>query len=189
MLAISQTKTVDMSTGAPWETLTLTALSSGIPVDPQRCAWKRWLQWWINTPRLRPNVFHEILAEAKEAALWICLYWLNSVILWQMWTWGMCLDVLPDFLVGSLGSWRRHDNHLSAPAPVDSWISAISASSPSHLRCYGHEWRPFGNPKRIRRIGARGLGIKRNLSQKLRKMLLWLISRLLFSCKVPSKQN
>eukprot|EP00913_Durusdinium_trenchii_P021010 g19743.t1 len=40
-----ETKTVDMSTGAPWETLTLTALS------------------------IRPNVFQDILAEAKQAAL------------------------------------------------------------------------------------------------------------------------
>eukprot|EP00438_Fugacium_kawagutii_P002137 Skav218487 [mRNA] locus=scaffold538:1243807:1249974:- [translate_table: standard] len=39
-----ETKTVDMSTGAPWETLTLTALS------------------------FKPNVFHEILAEAKEVS-------------------------------------------------------------------------------------------------------------------------
>eukprot|EP00435_Cladocopium_sp_Y103_P043026 s1688_g12.t1 len=67
-----ETKTVDMSTGAPWETLTLTALS------------------------LRPNVFQEILAEAKEAAL------------------------------------AREEG-----------MTII-------YQCYGHEWRPFGNPKRIR---------------------------------------
>mmetsp|Transcript_59293 Transcript_59293/g.130163 ORF Transcript_59293/g.130163 Transcript_59293/m.130163 type:complete len:467 (-) Transcript_59293:36-1436(-) len=67
-----ETKTVDMSTGAPWETLTLTALS------------------------LRPNVFQEILAEAKEAAL------------------------------------AREEG-----------MTII-------YQCYGHEWRPFGTPKRIR---------------------------------------
>ena len=34
-------------------------------------------QWWNNTLRLRPNVFHEILAEAKEAAFidWILLFY------------------------------------------------------------------------------------------------------------------
>merc|ERR1719229_1888066 len=40
-----EAKTVDMSTGAPWETLTLTTLS------------------------LRQNLFHDLLNEAKEAAL------------------------------------------------------------------------------------------------------------------------
>ncbi|CAK9013040.1 unnamed protein product [Durusdinium trenchii] len=67
-----ETKTVDMSTGAPWETLTLTALS------------------------IRPNVFQDILAEAKQAAL------------------------------------EREEG-----------MTII-------YQCYGHEWRPFGNPKRIR---------------------------------------
>ncbi|CAJ1456489.1 unnamed protein product [Effrenium voratum] len=67
-----ETKTVDMSTGAPWETLTLTALS------------------------LRPHVFQDILAEAKQAAL------------------------------------AREEG-----------MTII-------YQCYGHEWRPFGTPKRIR---------------------------------------
>eukprot|EP00931_Biecheleriopsis_adriatica_P054406 TRINITY_DN32006_c0_g1_i1.p1 TRINITY_DN32006_c0_g1~~TRINITY_DN32006_c0_g1_i1.p1 ORF type:complete len:483 (-),score=69.29 TRINITY_DN32006_c0_g1_i1:62-1411(-) len=67
-----ETKTVDMSTGAPWETLTLTALS------------------------LRPNLFHDLLSEAKQAAL------------------------------------AREEG-----------MTII-------YQCYGHEWRPFGNPKRIR---------------------------------------
>ena len=65
----SQTKTVDMSTGAPWETLTLTALSSGILGKTRK------RRAWSNTPRLRPNVFHEILAEAKEAM--VCWFWLG----------------------------------------------------------------------------------------------------------------
>merc|ERR1719330_1990612 len=67
-----ETKTVDMSTGAPWETLTLTTL-----------AWK-------------PQLFHELLQEAKEAAL------------------------------------AREEG-----------MTVIYQS-------YGPEWRPFGNPKRIR---------------------------------------
>ena len=67
-----ETKTVDMSTGAPWETLTLTALS------------------------LRPGIFHELLSEAKQAAL------------------------------------AREEG-----------MTII-------YQCYGHEWRPFGNPKRNR---------------------------------------
>jgi len=67
-----ETKTVDMSTGAPWETLTLTTLS----------VW--------------PNLFQELLAEAKQSAL------------------------------------TREEG-----------MTIVH-------QCYGHEWRPFGNPKRIR---------------------------------------
>lgn len=67
-----EAKTIDMSTGAPWETLTLTTL-----------AWK-------------PNLFFELLSEAKEAAL------------------------------------AREEG-----------MTVIYQS-------YGHEWRPFGSPKRIR---------------------------------------
>lgn len=67
-----ETKTVDMSTGAPWETLTLTALS------------------------IRPGIFRDLLSEAKQAAL------------------------------------AREEG-----------MTII-------YQCYGHEWRPFGTPKRVR---------------------------------------
>mmetsp|Transcript_100192 Transcript_100192/g.283692 ORF Transcript_100192/g.283692 Transcript_100192/m.283692 type:complete len:480 (-) Transcript_100192:39-1478(-) len=67
-----EARTMEMSTGAPWETLTLTML-----------AW-------------RPNVFQELLEEAKQAAL------------------------------------AREEG-----------MTVI-------YQCYGHEWRPFGSPKRIR---------------------------------------
>jgi len=67
-----ETKTVDMSTGAPWETLTLTTLS------------------------FRPDLFAQLLAEAKESAL------------------------------------AKEEGRT------------IIFSS------YGHEWRPFGQPRRVR---------------------------------------
>lgn len=67
-----ETRSVDMSTGAPWETLTIRAL-----------AW-------------RPTLFQELLLEAKQAAL---EREVGKTIIYQ---------------------------------------------------CYGHEWRPFGSPKRIR---------------------------------------
>merc|ERR1719188_2750762 len=67
-----EARTMDMSTGSPWETLTLTTL-----------AWK-------------PTLFQELLAEAKEAAL------------------------------------AREEG-----------MTVIYQS-------YGHEWRPFGTPKRVR---------------------------------------
>jgi len=67
-----ETKTVDMSTGAPWETLTLTTL-----------AW-------------RPQLFQDLLMEAKEAAL------------------------------------------------------AREEGKTVIFQSYGHEWRPFGSPKRVR---------------------------------------
>lgn len=67
-----EARSVDMSTGAPWETLTLTTL-----------AWK-------------PHLFQELLQEAKEAAL-----------------------------------------------SKEEGMTIIYQS-------YGHEWRPFGTPKRIR---------------------------------------
>lgn len=67
-----ETRSTDMSTGSPWETLTLTTLS------------------------LKPNLFQELLAEAKEAAL------------------------------------EREEG-----------MTVIYQS-------YGHEWRPFGSPKRVR---------------------------------------
>lgn len=67
-----ETRSVDMSTGAPWETLTIRAL-----------AW-------------RPTLFAELLAEAKQAAL------------------------------------EREEGKTII------------------YQCYGHEWRPFGSPKRIR---------------------------------------
>ncbi|CAE8625406.1 unnamed protein product, partial [Polarella glacialis] len=65
-------KTVDMSTGSPWETLTLTTLS-----------------YW-------PTLFQDLLDEAKKAAL------------------------------------AREEG-----------MTII-------YQCYGHEWRPFGSPKRVR---------------------------------------
>lgn len=67
-----ETRTMDMSTGSPWETLTLTTLA------------------------LRPTLFQELLLEAKQAAL------------------------------------AREEG-----------MTVIYQS-------YGHEWRPFGSPKRIR---------------------------------------
>eukprot|EP00933_Yihiella_yeosuensis_P025858 TRINITY_DN20051_c0_g1_i2.p1 TRINITY_DN20051_c0_g1~~TRINITY_DN20051_c0_g1_i2.p1 ORF type:complete len:490 (-),score=86.99 TRINITY_DN20051_c0_g1_i2:149-1618(-) len=67
-----ETKQMDMTTGTPWETLTLTTLA----------VW--------------PNLFQDLLSEAKEAAL------------------------------------TREEG-----------MTII-------YQCYGHEWRPFGNPKRIR---------------------------------------
>eukprot|EP00928_Gymnodinium_smaydae_P013505 TRINITY_DN14922_c0_g2_i1.p1 TRINITY_DN14922_c0_g2~~TRINITY_DN14922_c0_g2_i1.p1 ORF type:complete len:520 (+),score=71.01 TRINITY_DN14922_c0_g2_i1:73-1560(+) len=67
-----ETKTVDMSTGSPWETLTLTTL-----------AWK-------------PELFQNLLQEAKEMAL------------------------------------------------------AREEGKTIIFQSYGHEWRPFGTPKRIR---------------------------------------
>lgn len=67
-----EARTMEMSTGAPWETLTLTTL-----------AW-------------RPTLFHELLEEAKQTAL------------------------------------AREEG-----------MTVI-------YQCYGHEWRPFGSPKRIR---------------------------------------